>query len=429
MTMPPAGFFRYSTDRYWKVPHFEKMLYDNAQLIGLYAKAYTIFQEPVYKSIVLETVSFLEREMKNPQGGYFAAMDADSDGEEGKYYIWKEEELKTILGADYELFSAYYNINPAKAWEQQKYVLHKSFNDIDFAKQQGITSETLEAAKNKWKPLLLKSRTNRIKPNIDDKIITSWNALLVSGMVDAYKAFGDVSFLDTAENIFGFIEKNSYKEGRLIHSFKEKSTQSEGFLEDYAFMEDAALNLYSVTMNTKYLDLAQSLNQVVETEFADASSGLYKYRGNNTLISKIIKTDDGALPSPNAVMGHNLLRLGHIDYNTDYTDKAKKMLSSLLPDILEFGGSYSKWNKLFMHSVYPYYEIAVVGTNADHLIKEINTHHLPNTIVVGSTTESDLPLFENRFVPEETFVYVCQNSTCKLPVTSIEQALEQLRDF
>ncbi|MEX0289281.1 MAG: thioredoxin domain-containing protein, partial [Flavobacteriaceae bacterium] len=424
-----GGFYRYSTDSYWKVPHFEKMLYDNAQLISLYSKAYTIYGEPTYKSIVQETIAFLDREMKHPKGGYYAAMDADSEGEEGKFYVWTEDELNSVLVEDFEFFSDYYNIDPGKAWEDQKYVLHKSLTDSAFAKQQAIDTGVLEKRKEQWKSLLLAKRANRVKPGIDDKIITSWNALLINGMIDAYKAFGDLSFLIRAETIYNVIKENSYKKGRLIHSFKENSRQTEGFLEDYAFMGDAALNLYGATMNEAYLNFARDLNEVIEKDFYDHASGLYKYRGNNALISKIIKTDDGPMPSPNAVVGLNLLRLGHIDYNTAQVDKAKKMLSSLLPDIQQYAGSYAKWNKLFLQTVYPYYEIAVVGTNAGQLIREINTHHLPNTLVVGSEKESDLPLFKSRFVVDDTFIYVCQNTTCKLPVTSTSQALEQLRNF
>ena len=147
------------------------------------------------------------------------------------------------------------------------------------------------------------------------------------------------------------------------------------------------------------------------------------------LISKIIKTDDGPLPSPNAIMGLNLLRLGHIDYNTEDVDKARKMLASLLPDVTQYAGSYAKWNKLFLQAVYPFYEIAVVGESAAQLVKEINAYHLPNTLVVGSKTASELPLFKSRFVADDTFIYVCKNTTCKLPVTTTAQALEQLQNF
>ena len=276
-----GGFYRYSTDSYWKVPHFEKMLYDNAQLISLYAKAYTIFKDPVYKSIVIETIAFLEREMRHPQGGYYAAMDADSEGEEGKYYVWNIETLNALIGDDYELFSAYYNIKPGRAWEGNKYILHKSVADTTFAKQQGLKPEILENHKKNWKSLLLTERTNRITPGIDDKIITSWNALLINGMIAASKAFGDESLLHRAEEIFNFVKGASYKDGKLIHSYKENSTQTEGFLEDYAFMLDAALNLYGATLDVSYLNFARGLNKVVENEFYDVTTGLYKYRGNN----------------------------------------------------------------------------------------------------------------------------------------------------
>lgn len=424
-----GGFFRYSTDPHWKVPHFEKMLYDNAQLIGLYSRAYKLFKDPVYKEIVLRTTEFLDREMKHPEGGYYAALDADSEGEEGKFYVWTEAELKEIIQDDYIIFSDYFNINPKNIWEKEKYVLYKSISDIEFEQKHEISKNKLSTLKSQWKEKLLKARTGRIRPLTDDKIITSWNALLIDGFVEAYKAFGEKEFLDQAVSVFALINKKAFRNNGLVHSFKKGSKQTSGFLEDYAFLVHAALNLYGATMDVQYLDFAKKLNQTVQTEYSDPDSGMFKYSQGEELISNIISTNDGVTPSPNAIMAQNLFLLGHINYDLVSMKKADTMLASMIPFIKEHADSYCSWNSIWLNTVYPYYEIAVVGNNAPSLLGSLNGKFLPNTLIVGTSTQSDLPLFEMRYKEDETFIYVCQNTACKLPSVKVEEALNQMKNF
>jgi uncharacterized protein YyaL (SSP411 family) len=430
-----GGFYRYSTDPYWKVPHFEKMLYDNAQVLSLYSKAYQIFKDSKYKEVVMETIAFLDREMKYPAGGYYAALNADSEGEEGKFYVWTEKELKSVLGSDFELFASYYNIAPKAVWEDGKYILHRSTDDRAFVADESkrsddpIDLDRLQAAKKEWRDKLMAARDERVRPSTDDKVITSWNALLISGFVDVYEAFGQKGHLERAQSVYEFLKAQSFKNGSLVHTYKEGGRQKEGFLEDYAFLADASLQLYSATLETRYLDFAQKLMQESEVRFADEASGMYRYNDDSELIAKIIKTDDGVLPSPNAVMAHNLFRLGHIEYEPEHTEKAKEMLSAMVPAITESAPSYSQWNSLLLHTAYSYYEVAVVGKNAEPLVKELHRNYVPNTLVVGTTSESDLPLFEDRYFDDVTFIYVCRNTTCKLPVETVDRALEQLENF
>ncbi len=421
-----GGFFRYSTDSHWKVPHFEKMLYDNAQLIGLYARAYKLFENPVYKEIVINTIEFLEREMKDPEGGYYAALDADSEGEEGKYYVWTEVGLKEIIQEDYALFSSYFNISPKNAWEQGKYVLYKSMTDSEFEHQHRISEKRLITLKRQWTEKLMGARSNRVRPRTDDKIITSWNALLINGYVEAYQAFGDKKYLERAESAFALLQKKAFKETGLVHSFKKGSKQTDGFLEDYVFMENAALKLYSASMDDRYLNFAQEMNHEVIKGFSDPVSGMFRYAKEGELISNIISTNDGVMPSPNGIMAQNLFILGHINYDMESIKKSKTMLASMMPFIQEHADSYCSWNSLFLNSVYPYYEVAVVGINAPSLLASMNKKFIPNTLIVGTSKKSDLPLFEMRFQEQETFIYVCQNTTCKLPSVSVEEALDQL---
>lgn len=203
----------------------------------------------------------------------------------------------------------------------------------------------------------------------------------------------------------------------------------EGFLEDYAFLTSATLKLYGITMKSKYLKFAEELNQKVETEFNDPSSGMFRYNKGDELITKIIKTDDGVLPSPNAIMADNLFTLGHLGYDVKAINRSKTMLSSMVPLLRDNADSYSVWNSLFLKVAYPYFEIAIVGENASSLIRELNGMYIPNILIVGSASESNLPLFKYRYVEGETFVYVCQDSACKFPVATIKDALAQLQNF
>ena len=424
-----GGFFRYSIDPFWKVPHFEKMLYDNAQLISVYANGFRVFKKPEYQRVVEETIGFLEREMKNTEGGYLAAKDADTEGEEGKTYVWKMQELREILKEDFDLFSKYYNIKAETVWENENFVLHKTIDDTTFSEQNKLSLADLDNYKTKWVDLLLKVRNKRPQPKIDDKVIISWNALLINGFIDAYKAFGKQEYLERAEGIFTFIKSKGFQNERLMHSYKKNSKRTEGFLEDYAFLMDATLNLYTITLNERYLDFAVELDELVGAQFLDEQSQFYKYNKRDELIAQIIKTDDGVLPSPNGIMAKNLFRLGHILYDVDRNEKSKSMLAAIVPFIKSSPANYTVWNTLLLHNTYPYFEIAVVGMEAETMIKTLNLQYIPNVLIVGSTKKSDSPLFMDRYVAEETLIYVCVENTCKLPVTTVTDALLQLETF
>ncbi|QBA63837.1 thioredoxin domain-containing protein [Muriicola soli] len=424
-----GGFFRYSTDPNWKVPHFEKMLYDQAQLISLYAKAYAIYKEPAYKDAVLQTIAFLEREMKGPDGGFYAAMDADSEGIEGAYYTWKEVELNRLLRDDFGLFAEYYSINPASSWEEDLYVLFKSQSDAEFAREHDITFAQLSSKKASWHQDLLAARKQRTMPRKDDKVITSWNALLISGLIDAYKAFDEEVLLDKAKGLFRSLKASAVSEDKVIHSYKNGSTREEGFLEDYAFLARTSFSLYETSLDTTYLDFTRKLMEEVESRFFEKETGMYQYNENNDLISRIIKIDDGVLPSPNAVVAENYLLLGHLNYDIKYLEKVDQMLMTISPRVLEAINNHSYWAKLMLSRIKPYYEIVVVGPDAELLSLEFHKLFLPNALVVGSLKSSNLALFKDRYVHEETYIYVCTNNTCKLPVKTVTEALQQLQDF
>jgi hypothetical protein len=421
-----GGFFRYSTDPYWHIPHFEKMLYDNAQLISLYSRAFTVFNDPLYREVAYGIATFLNQEMKHPGGAYYAALDADTEGVEGKYYLWESSELQELLGPGYVLFSEYFDIKPGKEAGDGMFIPDISVPDTVFMKAYGLSQDSLAGLKKRWRAALLENRQQRVAPRKDDKIITSWNALLIGGFADAYRAFGDSEFLESAVGIYRFLSEKNEKNGRLSHSYKENGRFIAGFLEDYAFLANAELQLYAITGEEKYLTGAEAHLQTVERQFSDEASGLYRFKADNELISKLIKTDDGVLPSPNAMMAQNLFLTGHINYEPARLEKARKMLGAVLPYFRQSPDIYTKWAGLLLQNVYPFYEVAIVGANADKLQLELGKTYLPNTVVLARSTPSEQPLFLNRFVEDNTFIYVCQNHSCKLPVSSVDEAVKQL---
>lgn len=423
-----GGFFRYSTDSKWKVPHFEKMLYDNAQMLSLLSHAYKLNSSSEYRSMIDETFLFLTSEMRNEDGGYFSAMDADTQGEEGVYYIWSVNELQSLLGNDYELFAKFYNIQEVEEWEHSSFVLFNTESIEEFSNMNSITVQNLSGKLKKWKEVLYKARQLREKPSKDYKIITSWNALLIDGLVDVYKTFNDERYLNEAKSIFEYLRTHNYKEGELVHSYTANSEQKEVFLEDYAFLAKAALSLYEVTLDIAFLQSAKELMERAQKTYK-SSSGLYYYNTSNELVPRMINTTDGVIPSANAIMAHNLFKIGHLEYNTSFLNEAKKMTSLVVGDFENYAFSYGSWGTLLLNHSYPYYEIAVVGKQAESLVKEMGTLYLANTLLVGSKTSSEISLFKDRYDSQETFIYVCQNNTCKLPVKTSMEAVEQMKSF
>ncbi|TLP79784.1 thioredoxin domain-containing protein [Maribacter sp. ACAM166] len=423
-----GGFFRYSTDSKWKVPHFEKMLYDNAQMMGILSKAFKINGDKAYGKMVEETFAFLKTEMRNEEGGYFSAMDADTNGEEGLYYVWKKNELQSILGDDFELFSTFYEIKTSEVWENENFVLFNTLSVADFSKQESISKEVLENKIKNWKTILYEARQKRLKPSKDYKIITSWNALLIDGLVEAFKTFKDENYLTEAKLIFEYLESNNYKNKQLVHSYTTDSKQKEVFLEDYALLAKSAISLYEVTLDVSYLNSAKELMNSAISKYS-SDSGLFYYNVASKLVPKIINTSDGVVPSANAIMAQNLFKLGHLEYNTEYLEDAKLMGSLLIENFENQAVSYGTWGSLLLNQAYPFYEIAIVGTTANNLIAEMGSMYLANSLLVGSAISSDIALFKDRYSVDGTFIYVCQNNTCKLPVRTVKEAYEQMKSF
>lgn len=424
-----GGFARYSTDEIWKVPHFEKMLYDNAQLLRLYSETWQVKPNPLYKQVVSETVGFLKREMLSPENGFYSALDADSEGIEGKFYTWTKIELQKLIGADFELFCDYYNINSLGFWEHNQYILMRTETDTVFAETHQISIDELQSKVQLWKSKLLAERENRVRPGLDDKILASWNAMTISGLISCYKAFGEQEYLDLALANATFLkEKMIRKSGEIFHSYKNNQTKISGFLEDYAFMIEACEALFEVTGETSWIELAQQLTERSIAQFYNQQNMFFYFTSNRQteLITRTIEVYDNVIPSSNSVMARNLVRLSYLLDRPNYKKIAQNMLERMTGNMAEYPSGYSNWAQLFLDFTTNQKEVVIVGENAIEQLKNLQKHYLPDVIFCSSTTASDLPLLKNRYVSGKTLIYICQDNTCQLPVETIEDALRLL---
>ena len=424
-----GGFARYSVDESWKVPHFEKMLYDNAQLISLYSEAYTAYRKPLYKEVVEETLAFIKRELSNENGAFYSALDADSEGEEGKYYIWKKEELKSILGDDYDLFSKYFNINEKGYWEHGNYILIKDEDDESFANKYQIELSILKDKIKVWKSTLLEARKKRVRPGIDDKVLTSWNALMCKAYTDAYMAFGNEEYLSMALKNADFLSNTQMQEDCVLwHSYKNGKNSVNGFLEDYAFCIAAFIRLYEGTFDEHWLGLAQKLTDYTLVHFKDEKSKMFFFTSNldDPLIARKMEVNDNVIPASCSEMANNLFLLGHYLNKTDYINHSRTMLNNVKEKLPTFGSGYSNWAMLFLNQVVPFYEIAIVGEESLQKAWNLNQEYHPNKLLVGCNKESSLHLLENKLITGNTTIYVCVKKACQHPTNKVTEALTLL---
>ena len=427
-----GGFSRYAVDSLWKVPHFEKMLYDNAQLISLYCNAYRENHNPLYKSVVFETLEWVNREMTTEEGAFYSALDADAEGTEGKYYIWSKEELQQILDGDFKLFAEYYNVNETGLWEDGQYILLRKKTDEEVAAAFKMTEETLIKKIKVMKQTLLAVREQRMHPGLDDKTLTSWNAMMVRAYVDAYLTFGESSFIDAAIRNAHFIFNRQIRpDGGLNHSYKNGISTINGFLEDYAFVIDAGFALYQATFDPQWLEQARRLTDYVINHFYEGNdgSGMFYFTSDvdAALIARKMELQDNVIPASNSVMAHNLFLAGKFFDDERYRSMATQMMHTMQRSVVKWGSSYSNWCMLLMNYTAPFYEVAITGKEAGSRRKELGTYYLPDIMLMGSTAESPLPLLENKYVKGETLIYVCVDKTCGLPVKKAEDALQQMK--
>ena len=425
-----GGFARYSVDQYWFVPHFEKMLYDNAQLLTLYAEAYALTKDDEFKTVIEETFEWLQTEMMDGRGGFYSALDADSEGEEGKYYSWTADELKGILGEEASLFLDYYSIKENGNWEPEKNILIRVQQEAQFLKKHQLSSEVWKQRLRRAKDRLLEVRDKRIRPGLDDKIITGWNAMTIVGLVDAYKALGDETFLSAALRNMQFLE-NELTEGLILYrSYKDKRSQVKGFLDDYAHVIQACISLYQVTFDEYWIQRARALAQHAIDNFYDDADGFFRYARQDAekLIAARKEIFDNVIPASNSVMAQNLFQLSVIFDDPDWKDVAEKMTFSLSHLITTEPNYMSNWAIAYAEMKKGLAEVAVIGENAPSVAREFFGSFQPFALAMGSVHETHLPLLEDKTaIDGKLTIYVCYNKTCQRPVHDLDSAIAQLR--
>jgi uncharacterized protein YyaL (SSP411 family) len=433
-----GGFARYSVDKLWHIPHFEKMLYDNAQLISVYAEGYTWQKDNLYKNVVAETIEFVLRELTSPDNGFYSALDADSEGVEGKFYSFSKQEIVDQLNSDAQLFCIYYNVTDDGNWEEEHInVFYRRDDDEVLAAKIGIGTDELLDVIHRSKAKLLAARGNRIRPGLDNKILASWNGLMLKGLCDAYRAFGEQAYLDLALKNAEFIIGNLIDQhGKLRRIFKpsppkevlgEAGDAPIAFLDDYANVIEAFIALYEVTFDIQWLNKARALTDLSLTHYYDQANGMFFYTsdGGEQLIARKAEIMDGVISSSNSVMARNLKKLGLLFEDERYNAIAAQQLSNIFPMIAKYGSSYANWATMLMEEVFGLNEIAITGSGASALRKELEQSYIPDKIILGGI-EENLPLLQGR-VGELTRIYICKNKTCGLPVDNAAEALKQIR--
>lgn len=428
-----GGFARYSTDKFWLAPHFEKMLYDNGQLVSLYSQAYRYTKNNYYKEIAEESLSFMEKYWLDKSGGFYSAFDADSEGEEGKYYVWTKDELEHLItdSEEFIMFCDYYNVLDHGNWEE-KNILHTAYLDVDFASKHNLSFESFKIMKTRWKKTVLEERNTRVFPGLDDKILCSWNALLLNGYIDAYKAFGNEKHLESAEKLWSFIAMNMLgKDGvSLFRNYKNGSSTINGFLEDYASTIKALIHLYEVSFEEKYLLKADEMMEYVIMHFKDDKSAMFNFTSDldPPLIARKSELSDNVIPGSNSITARNLSTLGLYLYKPRYSEMARQMLRNMKNSIVNSSqpNFYSNWCNLYFDMVFDPYEVAILGKNNKEIRKEMMSDYHPNAIFLGGESEGTLKLLENKLQEEEDYIYVCVNKACKFPVQNAKDALKLL---
>jgi uncharacterized protein len=424
-----GGFSRYSVDGRWFAPHFEKMLYDNGQLLSLYSEIFTLTQESVFRETIVRTVDWLEREMTHADGGFYSALDADSEGVEGKFYVWGEKESKEIVGDDFEIVAAWFNIKASGNWEHGQNILTRPDSAAEFASAHAISEGALQEVVGRASSKLFSKRSARVRPGLDDKILLGWNAMAIAGLVDTSLSLQQQKPLNMAIKAITFLENNLIVNGRAYRSFKNKHSATEAFLEDYTFLIRAYIKLYQATFQESYLENAKHWCGFVIDNFYDESDGYFHFSSTTSerLIARKKEIFDNVIPSANSMMARNLLSLSNYYEENAWREIAMAMITKLSNLVSSETSYMSNWAMAFLEAMYGFEEIAISGNNAATIRKEFGKHYLPFAAFAGSNKQSSLPLLQGREPKaNSTMIYVCKNKTCRLPVGDVAEALKEL---
>lgn len=431
-----GGFARYATDSAWLIPHFEKMLYDNALLVGLLSEAYTLTQNPLFKEAIVETLSFIKREMTNSAGSFYAALDADSEGEEGKFYVWDKAEVNAVLGEEANLFCAFYDVGEQGNWEG-KNILWRKKSLADFAEDYKMEISSLQEKLASFRAKLFAVREKRIRPGRDEKVILGWNALQCTAYAKAYLALGEASYREAALKNLQFIFGNMQKAGApdLFHTYALQGetpvVQYDAFLDDYAFLIEALLAVYQITFDEQWLIRARQYADLVLEKFNDSDSALFFYtrEDQKDVILRKKELYDSAQPSGNSTMAVNLLKLAAFSGLESYRERATEMLKQVRDAVGRYPSSFSRWAFAMSLLTEPLYEIAIVGPESSEKALTLqNRAFLPNKVLMASREANEkYPLLAGRQSKEGTLIFVCQDYACQMPVEKVEEALKMTK--
>jgi uncharacterized protein YyaL (SSP411 family) len=431
-----GGFARYSTDTEWLVPHFEKMLYDNALLISVISEAYQLTKKERYKEVIEETMEFVQREMLHfrlndsvgqAQKGFYSALDADSEGEEGKFYVWQKEEIELLLGEDAPVFCSYYDITEKGNWEE-KNILRVKKQLEPFAAENNIDVKAIKEILKKGKVKLLEKRKGRVRPLLDDKIILGWNALMNTACSKAFGATGNEIYRSLAIDNMEFLLQKLVASniGEFYHTWKNDEAKFPAFLDDYAFLIQALIHLQEITADTKWLLKAREITEFVIQSFSEPETGFFFYTksGQQDVIIRKKEVYDGAVPSGNAVMAGNLYQLALFFDNTEWKKRSEDMISSFGQALTRYPTSFGYWNCLLLEMITGTIEIAILGTDFNKIHKELLGQFIPHRVIMTSPVENNqFPLLAEKPVTTPSSIYICKNFACFQPVVSVGEAM------
>jgi len=427
-----GGFTRYATDRFWKVPHFEKMLYDNAQLIGLYAKAYRNDHQDLYAQTISQTVSWLQREMKLDSGLYAAALDADSatsenPREEGGYYTWRIDELEDLALPHFEAFKWYFDISEHSAWEG-KYILHRTQPIKALAERLDIDEAAANESLLHWQQVLAGASADRIescpKPLRDPKALTCWNALLVVGLAEAHRALPKNGYDKMAKALLDILLHTVCANGKIAHQYLHGAAEGDGFLDDYSSMGKALVEVFLLTGNEVYLEYAKQTATSIEKLFPlEGAFRLYTNAFDSNW-QKQLEIEDNVIPSANSMWADFFHSVGLLADHTDWKTQAQRALSAIHTKVFRYGPNFSNWLEQGLIQAFDSKELVITGPGAKAAAEDLQRTYLqPGTLILWSEEPSDLAHFKGRISITLTY-YLCSNNACQLPTTELNQLLK-----
>jgi len=422
-----GGFARYSTDPEWLAPHFEKMLYDNALLVTALSEAYAITQNEYYQRTIDHTLKFAERELLDKSNGFYAALDADSEGEEGKYYVWRLEEIQELLGVDAAVYCDYYNISASGNWEH-KNILRVLEPLPVFAANRQYKIEDLQLLLDRCNTKLLTAREQRVKPALDDKIILGWNALMNTAYSKAYAATGNKEYRQKAiDNMDFLLSAFQTTEGNWQHVWKNGIAKYPAFLDDYAYLIQALLQLHKISANTDYLVRAKELCEKVIADFSEPEGYFYYTPEQQTdIIVRKKEVYDGATPSGNSVMAQNLLELGLLFDRKDWQERSYQITKGLSSVAVKYPTSFGVWLASLYQQLAGTKEIVLIG-NFERSLSELLAQPLFHSVMMAAhQPDESFPLLKDKTADQELALFLCENYACQRPVFSVNDLLKQL---